>query len=135
MKELCDQINNISSSNLNSRLINNRITITKKYFSDFYPFNLGHLCSMTIHAKSKEIESESGNLEFVIEMNDLFQITTFGSIMLLLGFSLLTLSNMEFIGIVVLIFTIIAVLWSNIVHNWGITNFTKNWDKHIGTKV
>jgi hypothetical protein len=136
MKELCDQINNIPNSNLYSTLNNDRITVNKKYFSDFFPFNFGHLGSMTIHAKSINIESESENLKFVIGMNDLVKISTYGSIILLIGFALLAMLSKEFnIGFLVLIFTIIGVLWSNVIHNWGISNFTKNWDKHIGTKV
>jgi uncharacterized membrane protein YecN with MAPEG domain len=136
MKELCDQINKIPNSNLYTTLNNNRITVNKKYFSDFSPFNFGHLGSMTIHAKSIHIGSESKNLKFVIEMNDLAKFSIYGSIILLIGFAILAILNMEFaIGFIILIFTSIIVIWSNVVHNWGISNFTKNWDKYIGTKV
>ena len=136
IQELCDQLNSISNSNLYSTIHNDRIIVKKKYFSDFFPFNFGHLGSMTLHAKSAEIESESDKLNFIIEMKDLVKFSTFGSIILLVGFSVLALLSLEIgIGGVVLIFTIIAILWSNVIHNYGIANFTKNWDEHIGTKV
>jgi hypothetical protein len=136
MKELCDQINNIPNSNLYSTLNNDRITVNKKYFSDFFPFNFGHLGSMTIHAKSIEIESESENLEFIIEMNDLVKFSTYGGIIILAAFAFFALINLQFmIGFTVIIFTGIAIVWSNIIHKSGISNFTKNWDEHIGTKI
>ncbi|MEL6944614.1 MAG: hypothetical protein AAFO82_18300 [Bacteroidota bacterium] len=136
MKELCDQINNIPNSNLYSKLSNNRITVNKKYFSDFFPFNFGHLGSMTIHAKSIENESESKNLKFIIEMNNLVKFSTYGGIFFLTGFALFALFSLQYlIGLIVIIFAGIAVLWSNIIHNWGISNFTKNWDEYIGTKI
>ena len=136
LKELCDQINKISNSNLYSTLNNDRITVNKKYFSDFFPFNFGHLGSLTIHAKSIKIESESENLKFVIEMNDLVKFTTYGPMMLLICYSLIAILSKEFAtGLAILIFTMVGVIWSNVVHNWGIANFTKNWDTHIGTKV
>lgn len=136
MEQLCDQMNKIFNSNLYSTVYNDRITVNKKYFSDFFSFNFGHLGSMTIHAKSIETESESKNLEFVIEMNDMVKFSTYGGIILLIGFSILMLLILEIVLVCGgLIFTIILILLSNIMHNFGIANFTKNWDKYIGTKI
>ena len=136
MKELCDQMNKIFNSNLYSTINNDRITVNKKYFSDFFPFNLGHLASMTIHAKSIKTESDSKNLEFVIEMDDWTKFSTYGGIIFLTGFSILMLLILE-IWLVCggVIFIILLLLLSNVMHNLGVANLTKNWDKHIGTKV
>lgn len=135
MQELCDRINNIPNSNLYSTVNSNRITVNKKYFSDFFPFNFLHLGSLTIHAKSIEIESDSESLKFIIEMNDLAKLSTYGGVTFLTTFALIALfSSLFTIGIIVITYTGIAVIWGNIIHKWGMSNFTANWDEHIGTK-
>lgn len=136
MKELCDQLNNFPNSNLYSTLNNERVIVNKKYCSDSFPFNFGHLGSLTIHAKSIQIESESKNLKFIIEMNELVKLSTYGGIIFLTAFALFALFSLQLMmGFILIIFTVLALKWSYIIHNWGITNFTKNWDEYIGTKI
>ena len=136
LKELCDQINKISNSRFYSSINSDRITVCKKIFIDFSLFNFGHLGAMTIKAKSIEIESETDKLKFIIEMSILTKFATYLSIVLLIGIAIVLLIGHEIrYGCVLLLFTAIGIIWSNIVHNWGITNFTENWDKLIGSKV
>ncbi len=122
--------------NFNCRISENKITVTKKYFSDFFPFNFGHLGSFMLHAKSERIESQKKEIEFMIEMNDLYKFSTYGGffILCIIAVSLL-FSNKLKIGIAVLALTMIALIWSRFVYKMGKENFLKNWDEFIGSSV
>ena len=136
MRELRDELNKISHSNLRASEYNDRITITKKYFSDFFPFNFYHICSCYIHAKSVVIESESENLVFEIELRTSLKFSLYSAFFILGPFMILALLSAEWtIGFVLLIGITISVLWAQAIYSIGIANFTKNWDEHIGTMV
>ena len=136
LEELSGQINKIFNSKLYSTIYQDRIIIHKKFFSDCFPFNFGHLGSIRIHAKSIKTESNSKNREFVIEMNYLSKFSIYGTIFVLFGYSIFMFLNYKiWMACGGLIFIIIVILLNNVMHSFGIANFMKNWDKHIGTKI
>lgn len=136
LQELCDKMNRNANTNLLSTLRNDRIIVTKKHFSNFYPFNVAHLGSLMIHAKSKKIDKESESLEFDIEMKDLNKFSTYVSLTILVGIIIISILSLQIgLAVAILMFTAILIFWSRFIHNYGIDNFTKNWDKFISHKV
>ncbi len=111
LEEICETMNSANNSNLKcypSISMTPSIYVTKKYFSDFFPFNFAHLASLMIEAKAEYIDRSENQLVFSIGLNNLYSFTSIFGLLFLSVIALYFLINLELIfGICILGFTII----------------------------
>lgn len=139
LEEICEAMNRIRNSNLKSYPLISMIPsihVTKKYFSDFFPFNFAHLASLMIEAEAEYMDPSQTQLVFTIGLNSLYSISNFLGILLLSALTVYALFAQEFLlGLCILIFTIVAVLWSIFLYRIGMKNFLKNWDDRLNIEI
>ena len=134
--DLSKRINSVPDSNLHSRAMDNKIFVYKKSLTDFFPFNIAHFASLSIHAVSKRIDDEQEQLKFSIEINSLSRTLYFLQLALLLFIILYSIFYSELaFAAVISVFTLISVLALNFFHKIGMRNFINNWDQYIGESI
>ena len=139
LEEICDKMNSVYGSNLKcypSISITPSIHVTKKYFSEFFPFNFAHLASLMIEAKAEYIDRSENQLIFIIGLNTVYSISFLLAIILLAGLMIYVVFNLELlVGLCVLGFATIGVLWSEFLYRLGMKNFLKNWDEFLRISI
>ncbi len=136
VKKLCVAMNKVYKTNLKSKESDFKIIVTKKHFSDGYPFNIGHLSSLMIRATTKVIEGEVEEVKFTFELDPFHQFSVFSSLIFLSPIALMIVVNQDVsLGLFFILFIVLNLFWTDFLYKMGMKNFLKNWDHFIGSKM